>query len=66
MVMQLTGVFMVGSSNPGRANMALPLPPPTVGRPGFEPPNENFVSAALPFDRRWCDSDRPPHCLGAF
>ena len=40
-----------------------PLPPPTVGRPGFEPPTENFASAALPFDRRWCDSDMPPHCL---
>ena len=53
MVMQLTGVFLVGGSNPGRVNMAPPPPPPpTVGRPGFEPPTKNFVSAALPFDRR--------------
>ena len=68
MVMQLTGVFMVGGLNPGRVNTAPPpapppVPPPTVGRPGFKPPTENFASAALPFDRRWCDSDMPPHCL---
>ena len=62
MVVQLTGVFLVGGSNPGRVNTA-PLPPPIIGRPGFEPPTENFASAALPFDRRWCDSDMPPHCL---
>ena len=53
---------MVGGSNPGRVNMA-PPPPPTVGRPGFEPSTKNFASAVLPFDRRWCDSDMPPHCL---
>ena len=38
-----------------------PAPPPmTVGRPGFEPPTENFASAVLPFDRRLCK------LLGAF
>ena len=65
MVMQLTGVFLVGSSNPGRVNTAPPPPPPppTVGQPGFEPPTENFASAALPFDRRLCESDKLPHCL---
>ena len=51
MVMQLTGVFLVGGSNPGWVNTA-PPPPPTVGRPGFKPLTKNFVSAALPFDRR--------------
>ena len=61
-VMQLTADLLVSGSNPDRANMA-PLPPPTVGRPGFEPPTENFVSAALLFDRRWCDNDMLPHCL---
>ena len=40
-----------------------PLPPPTVGRLGFEPPTKNVVSAAVPFDRRLCDSDKLPHCL---
>ena len=59
MVMQLTAVFLVGSLNPGWVNTA-PLPPPTVSQPGFEPPTENFASAALPFDRRWCDSDKLP------
>ena len=63
MVMQLTGVFMVGGSNPGRANMALP-PPTTVDRPGFVDRRlKTLHSGALPFDRRWCDSDMPPHCL---
>ena len=37
MVMQLTANFLVGGSNPGRANMAV-APPTTVDRPGFEPP----------------------------
>ena len=62
MVMQLTRIFLVGGSNPGRVNTAAP-PPPTVRRPRFKPPTENFVSAALPFDRRLCDSDKLPHCL---
>ena len=60
MVMQLTGV---SGSYPGRVNTAAPPPPPTVRQPGFEPPTENFASAALPLDQRWCDSDKPPHCL---
>ena len=59
MVMQLTGILLVGVSNPGRVN-STPPPPPTVGRPGFEPLTENFASAALPFDRRLCDSDKLP------
>ena len=61
MVMQLTTVFLVGGSNPSRVNMA--PPPPAVGRPRFEPPTDNFASAALPFDRRLCDTDKLPHCL---
>ena len=60
--MQLAAAILVGGSNPGRVNMA-PPPPPTVGRPGFEPPTENSASGALPFDRRLCDSDSLPHCL---
>ena len=47
MVMQLTGVFLVGGSNPGRVNTApAPPPPPTVSRPfnSIEPPTENFAS----------------------
>ena len=59
----LTEAFLVGGSNPGWVNAALPPPPPIVGRPGFEPPTKNFVSVALPFDRRWCDNDKLPHCL---
>ena len=62
MVMQLTADFLVGGSNPGGANAAPPTPP-AVGRPGFEPPTENSASSALPFDRRWCESDTSPHCL---
>ena len=60
--MQLTADLLVGGSNLDRAHM-VPLPPPIVGQPRFEPLTENFASAALPFDRRWCDSDMPPHCL---
>ena len=60
MVMRLTGGLLVGGSNPGRVN---PPPPPTVGRPGFEPPTENFASAVLPFDRRLYDSNKLPHSL---
>ena len=63
MVTQLTRVFLVGGSNPGRVHTA-PPPPPTVGRLGFEPPTENFASAALPFNRQLCDSDKLPQCLG--
>ena len=62
MVVQLTGVFLVGGSNTGRVN-TVPPPPPTLGRPRFEPPTENFASAALPFDRRLCDSNKRPPCL---
>ena len=62
MVMQPTGVSLVGGSNPGLLNLT-PPPPLKVSRPGFEPPTENFASAVLPFDRRWCDSARLPHCL---
>ena len=64
MVMRLTGVFLVGGSNPGRVNTPPPPPPPPkVSRPGFEPPTENFASTVLPFDRRLCDSHKFPHCL---
>ena len=63
MVMQQTGGFLVGGPNPRRMNTAAAPPPPTVGRPGFGPPTENFASAALPFNRRLCDSDKLPHCL---
>ena len=62
MVMQLTGDFLVGGSNPGRVNTA-PPPPPTVRRPGFEPPTENFALAVLPFDRQLCNRGKLPHCL---
>ena len=62
MVMQLTEAFLVGGSNPGRVNTA-PPPPPTVGRPGFEPPIKKLAPAALPFDRRMFVSDKLPHCL---
>ena len=62
MVMQLTEGVFVGGSNPGRVNVA-PPPPPTVGRPGFEPPTKKFGPAALPFDRQMFVSDKLPHCL---
>ena len=41
MVMQLTEIFLVGGSDPGRMNKA---PLPTVGRLGFEPPTENSIA----------------------
>ena len=65
MVMQPTGVSLIGGSNPRRLNLTPPAPP-KVSRPGFEPPTENFASAALPFDRPLCDSARLPHCLEPF
>ena len=61
MAMLLPAAIWVGGSNPGLVNTA--PPPPTFDRPGFEPPIENFESAALPFDRRLCDSDPLPYCL---
>ena len=63
MAMQQTGVPLVGGSNPGRLSLTPPLPPPKVTGSGFEPPTQNFASAALPFDRRLCDNVRLPHCL---
>ena len=64
MVMQLTEAFFVGGLNPGRVNTAPPQPPPpTVGRPGFEPPTKKLAPAALPFDWRMFVSDKLPHCL---
>ena len=62
MVMQATADFSISGTNPGGANMTLPAPP-TICPPGFEPLTENSVSAALPFDRRWCEKDLSPHCL---
>ena len=59
--MQLSAAILVGGSYPGRVNTA--PPPPTVDRPGLEPPIENCVSAALSFDRRLCDSNPLPYCL---
>ena len=61
MAMQLPAAILVCGWNPGRVNMA--PQPPAVDRPGFEPPIENFASAALPFDRRLCDSNPLPYCL---
>ena len=69
MVVQPTGATLVGGSNPGRANFAPPPPsppPPKVSRTGFEPPTENFTSAALPFDQQLYVSDMRPHCLEPF
>ena len=64
MAMQLNEVSTVAGWNPDHVNLAPPPPPPPrVGRPRFEPPTKNFVSAALPFDQRWSDSDLLPHCL---
>ena len=42
MVMQLTTPFLVGSSNPGQADMAA-VPLSTGDRPGFEPPTQNIA-----------------------
>ena len=44
MVVQRATDFMVGSTHPGRANMAVP-PPVTVNRPGSELPR---ISTADP------------------
>ena len=62
MVTQPTGVCLVGGSNPGWLRLA-PPPPRKGSRPGFEPPTENFASAALPFDQRLSDGILLPHCL---
>ena len=62
LVMQPAAGLLVGGSSAGGVNTA-PAPPPTVGRPGFEPPTENFASVALPSDQRGCDSEMLPHCL---
>ena len=53
---------MVGGSNLGLLKLT-PPPPLNVSKPGFEPPTENFVAAALPFDQGWCDGASLPHCL---
>ena len=63
MVTQPTADSWVGGSNPGSLYLAPPLPPRKVSRPGFEPPTENFVSSALPFDQRLSDGALLPHCL---
>ena len=63
--MQPIGAFLVGGSNPGRANFTPPPPPPKVSRLGFEPPTEIFPFAALPFDQQLCVGDVHPHCLEA-
>ena len=63
MATQLTAVLAVGGSNPDQVILAPAPPPPTVGRPGFEPPTKNFVSAALPFGQQWSDNDLLPHYL---
>ena len=55
--MQPTCVPLVGSSNPGMANLAPPSAP-KVSRPGFEPPTAHVVSAALQLDRRLYDQYR--------
>ena len=63
-VVQPPEAAWVGGSNPGRVNFR-PPPPPTVSRPGFEPPTKNFPSAALPFDQQLCADIVRPHCLEA-
>ena len=62
MVVQPTGAFVVGGSNPGRA-IGTPPPPPKGSQPGFELSTENFPSAALPFDQQLCVGNVRPHCL---
>ena len=57
MVMQPTAEFLVGGSNPGRANMAAALAM-TVDGQGFETPTQKYHST-----RVCCDSNMPPHCL---
>ena len=66
MVVQPARVSLVGDSNPGSVNFTPPAPPPKVSRPQFEPPTENFVSAALPFYQHLCVSNVCPHCLEPF
>ena len=63
--MQLTGVPLVGGSNPGWTNLA---PPPAlkVSRPVFEPPTANFTSTVLPLDHRLCDKRYVSPLLVAF
>ena len=65
MAMHPTAVCMLGGSNPGRLILTPPSPL-KVSRPGFEPPTENFASAAVPFHRRWSESAELPHCLKPF
>ena len=66
MVMQLASDILVGGSNPGKVTITPPPAPPTVVRPGFEPPTKNIGTAALPLDGRLCYSNQLPHCLQPF
>ena len=66
MVMQLTGVFMVGGSNPGRANMALPPPPTADDSRLTRIRTADLKSCSRPRYHStgvWCYSCIPPHCL---
>ena len=64
MVMQQTGYFWVGGSDPGRVNVPPPPPPPPrVGPPGFEPPTKNLRLDAVPFNHQLCVRSMLPHCL---
>ena len=56
MVMQPSDVFLVGGSNPGAEFDAAAAAAAKSRQPGFEPPTENFASAALPLNRRLCDA----------
>ena len=62
-VMQLTVVFVVGVRTPiGRTQRRLRR----RGQPADQDSNrrpKTLQSGVLPFDRRWRDSDMPPHCL---
>ena len=67
MVMQLTGIPVVGGSKPNLPTLAPPPPAALkVSGSGFEPTPAHLVSAALPLDRWPCYQHRASPLLVAY
>ena len=65
MVMQQTADFLVGSLNPGRANMAA-APAMTVDRQGFEPPTQKSAASRVTIRPGFAVAQHASPLLGAF
>ena len=64
MVMQPTADFLVGGSNPGRANMAAALAM-TVDRQGFEPPTQKSAARCVTIEPGFVVAQHASPLLGA-